>query len=263
MPRVLPSDVVAAIDRMFPKVEPHSGFNLSDVPSLAALVQLVDAVPSELIRLGPQQNAEFTASAAAVRGFAEALQAMKPSAGTPMVLRNYPAHPIAMIRSALAQCPDEAASPATATLTFVADADLRDSIRLDVSEANRALVDGQWKAGTVLAGSALEALLLWALQQRETATPGVLAGAGTALVGNGTLTRPPDANLERWHLHESIAAALHLRLIEPATATQAGQAREFRNLIHPGRAQRLGQTCDRATVLAVLAAVEFVVRDLT
>jgi ribosomal protein L30E len=32
---------------------------------------------------------------------------------------------------------------------------------------------------------------------------------------------------------------------------------------HSGRAARLGQTCDRGTALAAIAAVEFVVQDLT
>jgi len=57
--------------------------------------------------------------------------------------------------------------------------------------------------------------------------------------------------------------ARRLQLIEPETATQAQQARSFRNLIHPGRAARLGQKCDRGTALSALAAVELTVRDLT
>ncbi|MCI1909012.1 MAG: hypothetical protein LKI99_04780 [Acetobacter fabarum] len=40
-------------------------------------------------------------------------------------------------------------------------------------------------------------------------------------------------------------------------------AKDFRNLIHPGRAQRLGQVCDRATALTALAAVESIARDLS
>jgi hypothetical protein len=40
-------------------------------------------------------------------------------------------------------------------------------------------------------------------------------------------------------------------------------AREFRNLIHPGCAQRLGQKCDRGTALFSIAALDHVVRDLS
>jgi len=57
--------------------------------------------------------------------------------------------------------------------------------------------------------------------------------------------------------------AQQLSLIEKETAIQARQCQDFRNLIHPGRALRLKLKCDRATSLAALAAVDFVVRDLT
>ena len=263
MPRVVPTEVVAAINRMFPSTGPHTAFSVNDLPSLAALVQLVEAVPSEFIRLEPQEFADFTAGAAAVKGFVEMLQATRSSHGASMALRNYAAHPIEMLRSALIKCKDEAPSPDSTELTFIADAALRDSIRLDISEANRALAEGQWKGATVLAGSALEALLLRALQEHEAAHAGARAGAVSALLGNATLKQQPHGNPERWDLHEYIAVARHLGLINTGTAIQASQAREFRNLIHPGRAQRLGQTCDRATALAALAAVEFVARDLT
>jgi hypothetical protein len=34
------------------------------------------------------------------------------------------------------------------------------------------------------------------------------------------------------------------------------------HLIHPGRAIRIGQACDRGTALSALAAVELIARDL-
>ncbi len=55
----------------------------------------------------------------------------------------------------------------------------------------------------------------------------------------------------------------HLGLIKPDTAARCRQTKDFRNLIHPGRALRLSQKIDRATALEAVAAVEFVVRDLT
>jgi hypothetical protein len=103
---------------------------------------------------------------------------------------------------------------------------------------------------TVLAGAAVEALLLWAIQQDATK----LASSKTA---------PSGKPIERWDLVELIAVAHELDLIVPATRTQAELARGFRNLIHPGRAQRTGTACDRGTSLTALAAVELVVRDLS
>src|SRR6266581_2002962 len=38
--------------------------------------------------------------------------------------------------------------------------------------------------------------------------------------------------------------------------------RDFRNLVHPGRAIRLGRQCNRATALSALAGIEHVVNDL-
>jgi hypothetical protein len=52
-------------------------------------------------------------------------------------------------------------------------------------------------------------------------------------------------------------------VIKADTRTQARLAKDYRNLIHPGRAARLTQKCDRGTALVTVAAVELVIRDLT
>jgi hypothetical protein len=125
---------------------------------------------------------------------------------------------------------------------------------------NRALSNGEWKAATVLAGSAIEALLLWALQQRP---PADIATAIDVLIASRTLTRRPNTDLEWWDLHEYTEVAANLAIIKSDTADQTRLARKFRNFIHPGRTQRLAQKCDRATALSAVAGVEHGVRDLT
>jgi hypothetical protein len=108
----------------------------------------------------------------------------------------------------------------------------------------------------------VEALLLWALQQ---AIPSDLQTAISSAVTKSTLPRPPQGSPERWDRSEYIAVAEELPRIDTNTAMQARLAKDFRNLIHPGRAQRLTQVCDRGTALAALAAlaaVEMVVRCL-
>jgi hypothetical protein len=265
MPRVVPSDVVRAIDRMFPEMAqrpdafPNMGFD--DLPSLAALVKLVESVPEEVIVLEPRRYAELTASVSCLRAVPDVFQASR--APLHLRLRGFAQNPIALIRAAMAACPDEAPARETTALSFIGDEGLRQSIRLDISGANRDLTQGEWKGATVLAGSAIEALLLWALQAHETQKQGTGAVAIAALVGNKTLTRQPHANPERWDLHEYVEVAAHLGIIKPDTATLVRLAKGFRNLIHPGRALRLGEKCDRATALGALAAVEAVVRDLT
>jgi hypothetical protein len=168
-------------------------------------------------------------------------------------------NPLNVIRNALAKCPDESPAPSTSELAFIADADLRTNLRNDIGAINRALSNGEWKATTVLAGSAIEALLLWKLEQRKAD----IAGAVAELVARRTLTSQPDANLERWDLHQFTEVAAHLGIIKPDTATETRLARGFRNLIHPGRAQRLAQKCDRGMALSCVGALEHVVRDLS
>ena len=70
-----------------------------------------------------------------------------------------------------------------------------------------------------------------------------------------------NASLEHWGLQEYIAIAEELGLVKPNTAVQTRQAQDFRNLMHPGLAQRLAQVCARATALVAVAAVAMVVRD--
>ena len=125
------------------------------------------------------------------------------------------------------------------------------------------MTNSEWKGATVLAGSAMEALLLWAIEEHERKAPGSISTAATALVITGALSQKLDNNPERWVLTELIEMARHFTLIKDDTARQARLCKDFRNLIHPGRAKRLGQVCDRGTALSALAAVELVVRDLT
>jgi len=264
MPRVVPSDVAAAAERMFPDMlVGYPNIGPDAVPSLVALARLVESVPIELLTLEPSRYAALLASVEYLRALADAFIARR----DPISL-NLPGHrenPIALIRNAMAACPDEAPPSGTTALSFISHADLRDSVRLDISAAYSALTGGEWKGATVLAGSAVEALLLWALQEREKSKSGDVAGAVSALVKAKTLKTDPGPDLEgqRWHLHEYVEVAAHLRIIKPDTAIQVRLAKDARNLIHPGRAARAGQKCNRVTALTAITAVEAVARDLT
>jgi len=101
----------------------------------------------------------------------------------------------------------------------------------------------------------VESLLLWALQQQTSSD--ILAAAARLNL------KISSANLEDWFLTQYMALAGELKLITAETATQCRLAKDFRNLIHPGRAQRLAQVCNRGTALSAVAAVEHVVSDLT
>ena len=159
-------------------------------------------------------------------------------------------NPVTIIRRALEKCPDEFPSKSVTELLFISDIDLRDSIRMDISTAEQSFRNGAWKASTVLAGSAIEALLLWRLKQED---PENLQNR-TAI----------DANqLDEKEFRHLIEASKRMGIIKSETIKLAILAKGFRNLIHPGKSIRLGEKCNRATAYTALAALEHVVNDLS
>jgi hypothetical protein len=250
---------------MFPSAVADSGSSpqiaYNQAPLLLAIAGLVESVPAELLVLRPTSYAELIASLAYLRALPEALQAAR-STALPLKMQGFDLNCIALIHRALVTCPDEAPPSGTTELAFILDEQLRNSIRLDLGAAHRDLSAGEWKGATVLAGSAAEALLLWALQTRETASPGALQDATRRLVRDKKLSAQPGEHPERWNFFEAIEVAAELQLINAETADLVRLAKNFRNLIHPGRVQRLGQACDKPTALAALAAAEAIARDL-
>jgi hypothetical protein len=117
--------------------------------------------------------------------------------------------------------------------------------------------NAEWKAATVLAGAAIEALLHWRLQEPP---PDVAAVDRAVTLLKKRMT---FSDIDRWDLDQFIEVAAHLKLLEPDTYSAAKLAQNFRNLIHPGRAARLAQTCDRGTAYSAITALEHVVRDLS
>jgi hypothetical protein len=268
-PRILPSQVVVLIDRAFPGA--RAQLDQPDGPArdwyvdaghsgtLAALVDFVERIPSELLALDSEHYVELLMGMEAIRTAIGTWQIR----GSVNELRKVHGfsnlNPVSLVRRALALCPDQAPSPAAAGLVFIADQQLRDDLRLDISAATSSFADAEWKTATVMAGAVVEALLLWKLNQQ----PQITIQAKNQLLGTPEFGNDPGNNLESWSLRPLIQVAAHLGVITANTATQAKLAKDFRNLIHPGRAIRLGQKCDRGTALSALAAVEHVVRDLT
>lgn len=255
MPRVLPSQIVAIIDRIFPDArEPPDPqrpviMRSEHAPWLSAIVKMTGDLPQELLTISGEDFTGLIVGVAALETAVTTWRGRGPSVDTPRFVpgtdRKSALH---LIRAALVQCPDQAPSPQTADLPFISDLNLRESIRADISAAYEGLHNAQWKTATVMAGAVAEALLLWAIQSH----PGLAA-----------LQSKPPAPPEKWDLSQFIAVAQNLTIITQRTVTQTDLARTFRNLIHPGRAARLGEVCNRATALSALAAVEFIVSDLS
>ena len=259
MRRTVPSQVASFIERAFPEIAERANEDITmllhtmSAPKLTTLVDLLDAVPDELL---PESATDYENVLIARNLIDERLKRWAANADTNplgnvkgVVARS----PVALILTTLRQCPDERPSPNATRLDFLADPELAASIMLDEGAASRALALGEWKTATVLAGSAIEALLLNCLQR-----PAVFALITSAGIANAAI----PAALERWTLDDLITAAERVNAIEPRTVTQARLAKDFRNLIHPGRAQRLGQRCDRGTAFGAMSALDFVVNDI-
>jgi len=144
----------------------------------------------------------------------------------------------------------------------IRDRDLRDELRMDISIANQALSNEEWKPATIIAGSAVEALLLWSLQQPQITKLQIKNAISNAL-SKKLINKDPGQDIENWTLHPLIEVAGDLKIIKNNTVNQCRLARDFRNLIHPGKGIRLGQKCNRATALTAIAALEHVINDLT
>jgi hypothetical protein len=256
MPRVVPSQIVDFIDSKFPFARTRQQYNV-DIQyrgRVNALLQLADELPEELIRMDSADYNRFVLGLSTIRSTLE----LEPWISRGHLAQLYDRElgdAISDLRSCIDRLPDQHIPEATTGLAFIEDAPLRESIRADIAFANQAFGGGEWKATTVLAGAAAEALLLWAITEKKS----------QAEVENARRAVIPEARKDpnSWVLDGYIKLAKTLELIEAETEKQADLARGFRDLIHPGRAARLAKVCDRGTALSALAAVELIVRDIS
>jgi len=89
-----------------------------------SIVELTEQIPSELIRLSSSQYAEYISGIAAIRWTVQRWQQVDKPGYTkipPFIrgLRQY--SPVALIRQALAVCPDESSSIGITELNFISD----------------------------------------------------------------------------------------------------------------------------------------------
>jgi len=172
-------------------------------------------------------------------------------------------NPVTIIRNTLSKCPDEGVEKSTSDLPFISIQELKDNLRIDISSANQALQNGEWKAATILAGATIEAVLLYVLESLQSSDPSKIMASISNLIPKGIFDQSPGNNLNKWSLHQLIEVAADLDLIKKETAIQTKLAQNFRNLIHPGRSVRKNQVCNRGTALSALAALELVINDLS
>lgn len=248
MPAVMPSQIVKIIDKLYPTAANGKGGPLSanDRFAIQSIVDLTEKVPEALISVSDADYAELIVAVSWMREHL-AHWARNPEA------RYLQFDTILSVRRVMVACPDQFPPPSVLRLSFIDDDELRDSIRSDLGATRRALENAEWKAATVLAGATIEALLHWILS-RDFGN-----NIADALRASGLQT---SHSLDKWVLGEFIPVAKHLNVIRTDTVTAAMLAKDYRNLIHPGRSARIGYRCDRGTAYSAIGALERVVADI-
>ena len=137
------------------------------------------------------------------------------------------------------------------------ETDLAKVILMDLGAMQRGLANSEWKAVTVLAGSVIEALLLDTLLAVDDAQQGVAKKAAD------DLGKSAPTDFQKWTLAQYIAGTKAIELISDTTADSCQLAKDFRNLIHPGRELRLAAPCNRGTAYTAAGALHHVMRDLS
>jgi hypothetical protein len=241
MPRIVPSQVVSAIDSLFGPSRSELNVDMirfAHRDGVRTLLSLLRQVPDELITV---PFAEYTEYLQCQSSLTSALSVWDVGDQDRPVRSNTGKDPVACIRRILAVCPDENPPPYP-DLALISDSVARANVQQDIRAAWIDFRSEEWKGATVFAATALEALLFWVLK------------------GHADVQQPEQ--LDKQHFGEYVNEAERLGVIVKATADQARLATDARNLIHAGKMARTGLTCTKATALTALAALEAVLGHL-
>jgi hypothetical protein len=167
MTKVVPSQIVSLIDRFYPSAKTTPGMTVysADSAVLGAIINLADDLPIELLTISGDDYANYVFG---LESMAAAIDRWNHRGGDDPPRTHEQKSPVYLVREALAKCPDQYPSPQTTALAFITDRALADSIRLDIGSAADALHRNDFKGATVLAGSAMETLLLWKVSHTKT-----------------------------------------------------------------------------------------------
>lgn len=130
------------------------------------------------------------------------------------------------------------------TFDFITDEHLRKSLDSDLLEIANCAEARAWKAVHVLAGGVIEAVLV----DHLTATPHKTLSKGDIL---------------KMDLGKLIEACEKDKVLSAKTVALSAAVKEYRNLIHPGRALRLSETPDENGATVVRALLEMVVQEVS
>lgn len=272
MPRITPALVAGFIDASFPELVERGTLGTLDQGSLqvvGTLVAMIDRLDEAMLAgLSGDQYRDIVISTEYLRTTLNRWQyPPTPGRGPYSVGPFHPLanrHPVVVVRDIMRAAPQEPIAVVQPRLAFLNDPELQNSIATDVASAEAAMADGRYKNACVMAGAAVEALLLWAVQRRTSADhQAALARAQARRTQANRPTIPAiDADPRRWSLEQYIEVARDLPVLSGAAADACMLAKDFRNLIHPGRAERLQQQATRGSAAQGLAAIALTTEDL-
>ena len=249
---VVPSQVVRLVREHYPQLADHTTLaSAAEAGFLAGVIAAVRQLPDGIV---PADMA--TRFATTVGSLEAAIQSCTPDARRGHLTGRHVSELLAL----LAAFPDEPFRPDDSSLQFIDDTAFRRTLSVDIAAAHRALMNGEWKAATVLAGSVIEALCLWVVR-REAADAAV--ETARRLQREGLLgPRGVPNELLSWHAPELIEVAFALGFIERDTVQVARTTKDYRNLIHPGRELRTGQRCTEGVAHIAIGAMQRVAENL-
>jgi hypothetical protein len=123
---------------------------------------------------------------------------------------------------------------------FITDEQFRATLEADYNEMVTCSEAGAWKAVHVLAGSIIESVLV------------------EYLAASGATSGDPL----KMTFAELIDAGRKAGVLTPKSAELSRALKTYRNLIHPGRAKRLGEVADEDGATVAQALVSMIVRDV-
>ena len=223
-----------------------------------AIIRLIRRIPSELITVPVEKYVELEQAIETIEQNLALLSReqykfqISAVAGTDKSA-------VQVIYHVLEECSDAFPASSNVNLAFIGDSNIRENVSFEIGAVESAFRNSRWTAATVLAGGAIESLLLWRVTQFSKIE---IEGSITVLRTGGRLKNKPGDDIREWHLPELIEVAAQLKVLEERTSIEARQSKDFRNLIHPGRVLRYGMRCSRGTACASLAALDFVVEDI-
>ena len=158
---------------------------------------------------------------------------------------------VAKLRPLVERRRPSVAPPQTRECPFVTDPRLRAIVERDSLEIQRACQAGCWKAVILLAGGAIEAILVDRLRRDEDRA----RAAGAA---------PAEPDPGQWSLGDVIQVCVELEIVKPYLEINIGDAtRAYRALVQPAFEARSGLEFGEDEARAVLTVLDVLHRDLS